>query len=414
MSADAANQPFSRRALILLLAAGILGFVAFLILSAYAPDMRSGRDGGTHAMSTAATGFRGLYRLNELTRGGKSMLIRDKKEIETGDLFVLAPQHSGQAKAMIDLARERQNSGDAGPTLIILPKWATMPDPKRRDWVISFGPTDKGDVGAVLKDLVGTVTIAQPLHKPGTTVQLDGYPAIRFTLPKQGQTIAGTGIEPVLEDPEGGAILARIVDEEGEGNLYVLADPDLANNMGLKDKANARAMLELLWALNPDDPGTIAFDVTVAGYARAPNLLKLAFEPPFLPVTLCLFVAALLAGLHALVRFGPALGEARLIAFGKSALLDNSADLLRRAGHEHRGGDRYVALTREAVAHAVGVPSDMPVDRIDRYLDRLTTSSGRRWSELAARVAEARTRNDLVRAARALHDWRKEVTRGNR
>lgn len=408
MSADAGQQPFSRRALIALLFAGIVGFIAFLLLSAYSPDMRSGRDGGTHAMSTAANGFRGLYKLNEQAQGA-SYLIRDKDETESEDLFVLTPRNAGDAKTIADLARERMDD-EAGPTLIILPKWVTMPDPKRRDWVAAIGAYDTPDVAAVLKELADGVVIERRVHKRPVTAAWAEHPPARFTLPANAQTISGEAFEPLIVDPAGGALLARLK----AGNVYVLADPDLANNMGLKDKANARAALEMLWALNPDNPGAISFDVTVPGLGRSPNLLKLAFEPPFLAVTLCLFAAALLAGLHAVARFGPALGETRLIAFGKAALLDNSADLLRRAGHEHRGGERYVALTRDAVAHAVGVPSDMPAERIDLYLDRLTTSGGQRWGELAQRVAAARTRNELVRAARALHDWRKEVTRGNR
>jgi len=409
VSADAAQQPFSRRGLIVLLVAGIVGFIAFLLLSAYAPDMQSGRDGGTHAMSTAATGFRALYKLNEAAQGS-SYLIRDKGKVESADLFVLTPRTEGDAKKVAELAKERMDDEEAGPTLIILPKWQTMTDPKRRDWVISLGPLSRESIAAILKDLADDVQLTRHGHKGVVAADWPGHAGVRFSLPVLGQSIGGEAFEPIIADPAGGAVLARLK----AGNVYVLADPDLANNLGLKNKDNARAVLQMLWDLNPDDAGTISFDVTVPGLGRAPNLLKLAFEPPFLAVTLCLFVAALLAGLHAVVRFGPALGEVRLIAFGKAALLDNSADLLRRAGHEHRGGERYVILTRDAVAQAVGVPSDLAAEKIDHYLDRLATSGGQSWSDLAQRVAQARTRNELVRAARALHDWRKDVTRGNR
>lgn len=407
MSSGASVQPFSRRALIALLGAGIVGFIALLLLTAYAPDYRSGRNGGAHAMSTSATGFRGLYRLNE-EAGGASYLIRDREEVETTDLLVLTPQQTNDAKKIAEIVNERIN-GDQGPTLIILPKWITHPDPKHRAWVVGVGPLPPEYIASMLKELDGDLKVTQPTRQSRPAAEWPGMP-VRFTLPTRGQSVSGPNIDTLIADPAGGAVLARL----SMGNVYVLADPDLANDLGLKDKGNARSALELLWALNPDDPGTISFDVTVPGFGRTPNLLKLAFEPPFLAVTLCLFAAALLAGLHALVRFGPALGEARAIAFGKKALLDNSADLLRRAGHEHRGGDRYVALTRDAVAHAVGVSPDLSIEQIDRYLDRLGTHRGERWSDLAQRAIAARTRNELVRAARALHDWRKEVTRGHR
>ena len=38
-----------------------------LVLGAYAPDLRSGHNGGAHALSNAATGFSGLVRLAEAT-----------------------------------------------------------------------------------------------------------------------------------------------------------------------------------------------------------------------------------------------------------------------------------------------------------------------------------------------------------
>ena len=403
-------QPFSRRALAALLGAGIIGFLAYLLLTAYGPDMRTGRDGGMHAMSVAATGFRGLFRLNE-EAGGSSYLIRDKEEVEDLDLLVLTPQGPQDASKIAELVKER-STGDSGPTLIILPKWLTRPDPKNRAWVQAVGVGSPELVAATLKEVVKDVKVTQPVRTRRPLARWHDM-GIGFVLPRRGQAISGGGLETIVADPAGGAVLARLPSDIA--SVYVLADPDLADNLALKDRRAARAALEMLWALNPDDPGTISFDVTVPGYGRSPNLLKLAFEPPFLAVTLCLFAAALLAGLHALVRFGPALSEARAIAFGKKALLDNSADLLRRAGHEHRGGERYVALTRDAVAHAVGVPADLSIERIDHYLDRLgARQQGERWSDLARRAIEARTRNELVRAARALHDWRKEVTRGHR
>ena len=39
--------------------------------------------------------------------------------------------------------------------------------------------------------------------------------------------------------------------------------------------------------ITPEDEG-ISFDGSVAGFAEKPNLLKLVFEPPFLPLTLCI------------------------------------------------------------------------------------------------------------------------------
>ena len=114
-----------------------------------------------------------------------------------------------------------------------------------------------------------------------------------------------------------------------------LADPDLINNHGLRNAETARAALALIDALNSTGARQVDFDLTMNGLGArgaAPNLLQLAFEPPFLAMTLALFVAALLAGLHGAFRFGPARREERAIAFGKAALVENSAGLIRLAG----------------------------------------------------------------------------------
>ena len=55
--------PFDRKVMLLLVAAGAVAFIAALLLAAYAPDLQSGRNGGSHALSKGATGFSGLVRL---------------------------------------------------------------------------------------------------------------------------------------------------------------------------------------------------------------------------------------------------------------------------------------------------------------------------------------------------------------
>ena len=56
------GQSFTRRAALLVAGVGVVAFVLMLVLGAYAPDLRSGKNGGAHALSNAATGFSGLVR----------------------------------------------------------------------------------------------------------------------------------------------------------------------------------------------------------------------------------------------------------------------------------------------------------------------------------------------------------------
>ncbi|HJT41011.1 MAG TPA: hypothetical protein VJ762_11830, partial [Sphingobium sp.] len=77
---------FRGRTVALLLAIGIAGFVGMLLLGAYAPDLRSGRNGGAHALSNAVTGYSALVKLAEAT-GRHPRILRDPRQFDTEDLL---------------------------------------------------------------------------------------------------------------------------------------------------------------------------------------------------------------------------------------------------------------------------------------------------------------------------------------
>jgi len=211
-------------------------------------------------------------------------------------------------------------------------------------------------------------------------------------------------VTPLLAGP-GGALLAQL----DERPLYVLADPDLINNHALKNPRTARAALQLLDELSTTDARSIQFDVTLNGFGKQPNALKLIFEPPFLALTLSMFVAALLAGLHGVYRFGPEERDERAIAFGKAALVENSAGLIKLARREHRLGSAYAEVIAEEAARASGAPPGLRGADLEAYLDRLSPPDGPKFSRLAARAGAASDRSELVAAALALFSWKKEI-----
>ncbi|TGT22529.1 DUF4350 domain-containing protein, partial [Mesorhizobium sp. M4B.F.Ca.ET.172.01.1.1] len=140
----------------------------------------------------------------------------------------------------------------------------------------------------------------------------------------------------------GKAILTELDDEP----FYILTDPDFINNAALGDEQKAAAALDMIAMLEPAK-GAVMFDLTLHGVGQKYDLAKLLIEPPFLALTLSVLVAAALAFLHGLGRFGPPRAEGRAIAFGKRALVDTTATLLRRAGRLQGLGDRYAALVRQ-------------------------------------------------------------------
>ena len=87
---NGARALFSPAVVAAALVAGVLSFVAFLWLTAYAPDLSAGRNGGAHALSNGATGFRALGDLLGDV-GGAAVRVRNARDYPRGGLLVLPP-----------------------------------------------------------------------------------------------------------------------------------------------------------------------------------------------------------------------------------------------------------------------------------------------------------------------------------
>lgn len=379
MSADSNAAPFAMRTVLVLVVIGTIGFIAFLLLTAYAEDLQPAQRPGNHALSTSAVGFAGAAELVQRTHGRVGYIRRDADLDEPGVLIVLTPGQGTDPEALAKILERRRDY----PTVVVLPKWITVPRADKTAWVQSIGKFDPVQVAKLVAPL-GSMTITDD----GTGLR----------------TIAGDTLEPLIDDDQGRMLAAQVKDRL----TIVVADPDILDNQGLATLAGAERAMDILDRYTADD--RISFDLTLHGFGKNPNLLKLAFEAPFLPLTLCLIIAALLAGWHAMLRFGPALPELRGVAFGKRAIAENGAALLRLAGRRHRTGDRYAALIRETAASATGAPPNLPADALDAYLDRLD-KNGEPFTTLAARAGHAQDTRTLLDAARALYQWKRTVTR---
>ncbi len=75
---------------------------------------------------------------------------------------------------------------------------------------------------------------------------------------------------------------------------------------------------------------------------------------------------------------------------------------------------RYAALMRDVAGRAVGAPRELAAERLEAFLDRLSPPGRPRLSDLLGRAKIVGDRAALVRAARDLHRWKTEITRGRR
>jgi hypothetical protein len=397
-SSGGADSAFNARTMLLITAIGVLAFIAMLVLGAYAPDLRSGRNGGSHALSNAATGFSGLVRLADAT-GRNPEIVRVAADLNSEDLTIITPDH-GWTDLTDVLARR-----GAKATLLVLPKWATFADQQKAGWVRVWGLLPPSDPQRTLyPDTPLGIMREKTNNEPLRNVDAAAAPAeLRFVAPHIVQTLSGKKLTPLITTANGHMILAKV----GNTATYILSDPDLINNHGMSNERQARSALALLDYLNSTGADGVMFDVTANGLGRSRSPLKLAFDAPFLAVTLTIFAAMLLAAWQALVRFGPVRRPQRAIAFGKAALVDNSAALIRKAGREAHLSRRYVELIRERAVMLFRLPVTLDAQSLGSRLEELNPK--RSFAAAANAAEQAQSRDQLLGAAQSLHQWLEEV-----
>lgn len=407
--APAAPPAFSPRTMLALVVVGLVALSSLAVLSAYAPDLRGGLDGGAHALSSSAVGYRGAVIMLK-AEGVPVVVSRQAPAPRDPALRVLTP---ADATAFKDIRPFL--AGDA-PVLIVLPKWRTLPDPDRPGFVRKAGPAiaaagliDDPVMTRARFTLSGDPGVSKPvLHgaggpfAPGTYLPIG--PIDRLT------TISGDDWQPVLVNERGRAVLAQ---SKRDRNVLVLADADLLNTQGLANLDTARAGLAILNVLRGDRG--VRFDVTLNGFRRGHGLGRVMLTPPWLAATLCAVLAGLLMGLHGLARFGAAQARGRAIALGKAALVDNSAGLVRMARREAEFAPAYLALAKALVGQAAGGAHAAGGEGQDAWLDDLARRRGLAAPvDLAAQAARTKTRDELLALARRIYVWRREMTLGRR
>lgn len=390
-----AETSFNRRGLGLLIAVGLLFGVAFVLLSAFGPDLDTGRDGEAHALSTAGTGYAALVDLAK-AGGLAARPGRDDTSVRSAGLLVLTPTINTAPDEITRLVRERKGA----PTLVILPKWLTRRLPYPQGWVESAGTVPPEGAAMLLLPLLPKLTLADDAMPGGARVWDGDAPGLVLTAPNNPRTITAA-VDPVLSDAAGRVLLGW----SARHNLYVLAEPDLLNNSGLAKLPAAKAAVQLLAVHGGRRPGGVVLDVTLNGLGIGQSLLRTALEPPFLALTLALVIAGLLAAWHGLMRFGTPQPAPRAIPFGKLALVDNAAGLIRMAGREADMAPRYAAVTAEAAATRLRAPVGLDAAGQAAWL----AARGTGFAHLAYDAAAASTPEDALTAAKALYRWQETL-----
>ena len=420
------GNPFNPRAVLALVLLGAALFIALLYMLGSGMNSGSTNDGGGHAGGKGLNGYAALADLLE-RRGYTVSRARSKARLDDPGLLVLTPPMGGDAEKLSELIAKRRRTG---PTLLVLPKWQTMPanaasgQPQaRKGWVV-IGDEKVPDWGNALKDVGSLDLKLDALHgesahwhglgrsgalaAPQAAQTMTSGSMVALVRDGNGQMLAGylddTGTYPQLDDDAG--VSSNTANDEELQPLVIVAEPDLLNNYGLADRDRALLALALVGSAMEHKHLPVSFDLTLNGFARSANLLTLAFTPPFLAATLCLLIAALVVGWRGFLRFGPPRSASRAIAFGKRALIANAAGLIRRSRRLHLVGAPYADHARERLARALALPRLADAAATEAAIDRaLAGRAGlpAAFSTAAARLRAARRPADIVKAAQDLH-----------
>ncbi len=427
------DSPFRPGTVFGLLLFGAIAFVAMLYLIGAGETGRGTNDGGAHGAAKGLTGYAALAGLIE-AEGHDVRLSRSEAAFDDVSLLILTPPHFADGE---EIARIIESRRYAGPTLLILPKWQTSEIPPQapveaeEGWVfLTAGAppfwthelTDDFEMEPEVFNLPAAIPAEAPhwrglgmsgrLPDPEMVMRAGAPDLVPLAESAEGQVLAGwvdDGYYPNLAEASGVPVPDGEFRDTGLWNVTIVAEPDLFNNYGMADRNRAQLALAIVDLAMEGDNLPITFDLTLNGLGRTPNLLTLAFAPPFLAATLCLILAMIVVAWRAFRRFGPPAAAPREIEFGKRTLAENGARLIERSRRFHLLAEPYAGLAARRIAGLLGMQSQDEA-RIDAALARrLPDAPG--FTETMGNLREARGPHEILRAAGALRDIERKLTR---
>ena len=280
MSRTTELRPFSPRALFLLIGIGALAFAAMAYLMISAED-RAARMGevAPSADSRSAIGYRAFVQLmDKLDVPVASTAVRAAPSLQ----IVLEPRSPQNLKAL--LASRTQ-------TLVVLPKWRGYTRPYG-DHLASVSAIDIAEVQALARVIVDDAEIVRPPSAgPWHHEVLRGDPTLGHP-----QLLRSGKLCPLVSSGED-MLIARVCRRP---SIFVLADPDVVANHGLWRGDNAVLAMSFVSLMRNGD-GPVVMPGTPArqpGKSK-PSVWRLAFEPPFLLITVTALAAIAVAVLIA-------------------------------------------------------------------------------------------------------------------
>jgi hypothetical protein len=396
------TNPFSSRTVTIIVVVAFASLVTAVVLTILGDDLdKNAPSAGADSYSVSAIGHRGLVDILEKldipvlkSRGNSS------EKAKNGLLLVLEPTVADDVAKhrLADLARA------APRTLVVLPKWYGSA-PIGDKWIDDAAMLPPSEVEAVLDALDLSPTISRVGRGSG----FRGEDVLRSPTIRYHPQLVEVDVEdatPLVSDANGNALLFQAE------NVYVLADPDVMNNHGLRLPENAQFTISLIDKLR--NGGPVIIDEVIHGYAQQPSLLRTLFRFPLVLATMQVLICALLAIWAAMVRFGPRRAAPPPIAPGKDFLIQNTAALLHYGGHHGDALRRYLVQSIASVRHALHAPA-LASNQLTAWLENVRKIRGGTISlvELERDAHTADTPQRTVEVADRVYRWRMEMINGS-
>jgi hypothetical protein len=398
------------KALALILAAAVaLLSLAFFLEGGTSPGLMYGQDPGPDSLSTSAIGFAGFYKVCEAVFGEASG--RQKSLGEESNL-------KGRLNVVTGLFAPARPQEFKGTVLTILPKWNhAVHREKPMSWVGDLYPypeqvprimaeeSQSGEIELVRADWPESFQMALEGPRPVGAAPL--------------QLIRGPELLPVISTPDG-ILLARAFFDGAP--VFILSDPDIANNMGLARGQNAELMAAVMRfietaAKTQGPPVFIEADEDFVEMTE-PGLFEALFRMPLLLATILTCVTILFIAVPAAKRFGAPPKETWEVTFGKAKLIENSARLLERSGRSSEALASYLDMTLLAAAKLTRAPERLDKPRLIEWLDFASRARNLRLlpsllASQAARLKYSQSQAEVLRLARDIHRWKTELEHGS-
>lgn len=398
---------FSQRMVAWLIGVGGLSFLCTILLIAMGEDLFPTSTAQANTFSESAIGHKAF--VETLRRLGTPVLVsRSDTAAKAGprDLVVVAePPAEMKDDAYLKDLLAHDN------VLLVLPKWWALPQLAKRGWAEEVVHTSLSEVNEVLNLVAPGGIVATVQGEIAWSENRFG----REPIITQTQLMSSSDLTPVIAGNRG-ILLAGA--KANDGRLWVLSDPELISNQGLRRGDNAVIAIGMIEQLLPQG-GTVIFDEVIHGFRRDPSLWQALFEFPFVIITLNALAAIAILIWAATGRFGAPVPDEPALKAGKTTLIGNAAGLLRFGGHAAEVLGRYLALTISDVARRVHAPAELAGAALDDRLERIGRARHvhrgptqlRRDAEAAVAAASADERR-LLHIARDLHQWKQEMLHG--